>query len=154
MVFTITDGLRKSGWLCLKWVRKYLFMSRVPWPLRSVLSETGTTLQNQLIFGIEFLMYRHIVSDDFLLLDTKCKLSVTFPLQRARVSALADVLTGGSRAMSRGQKSFCQVLKYLMCSSNSSSAWNTDGWIEKTVTGFNGRFFSIVSHKYICFYMD
>lgn len=81
-------------------------MSRVPWPLRSVLSETGTTLQNQLIFGIEFLMYRHIVSDDFLLLDTKCKLSVTFPLQRARVSALADVLTGGSRAVSRGTEEF------------------------------------------------
>lgn len=88
-----------------------------------------------------------------LLLDTKCNLSVAFrlPVQRARVS-VAGILKGSSLCQGQWgeeQKGFCQVLKYLVCSSNSSSACNTDGWTEKTVAGFNGRFFSIVSHKYL-----
>lgn len=88
-----------------------------------------------------------------LLLDTKCNLSVAFrlPVQRARVS-VAGILTGSSLCQGQWreeQKGFCQVLKYLVCSSNSSSACNTDGWTEKTVDGFNGRFFLVVSHKYL-----
>lgn len=98
-------------------------MPCVPWPLIPVLSETGTKLQNQPTFGIEFLMCSDIASYELLLLDTERNLSVTSLLPVLRAGGSAQLAFCQAICFVRGSrhKSFCQVVKYLVHSSNSSA---------------------------------